>query len=57
MKISLAVMTTGLLLACVIAVIIVVGSIFMSDESRQDARIDQPSTPSLADESPERNRL
>jgi len=56
-KFGLFLMTTGLVLAGIIAVIIVIGSIFyMSDQSRQDAGIDQPAQ-SLADDSPERNRL
>ena len=56
-KIGLIVMTTGLFLTGILAVIILVGSIFyVSDQGRQDAHIDQLSAQSLADGDPERNR-
>jgi hypothetical protein len=56
-KIGLFVMTAGLFLAGILAVIIMVGSIFyLSDQGRQDARIDQPNMQSLADD-PKRDSL
>jgi hypothetical protein len=56
-KIGLFIMTAGLFLAGILAVIILVGSIiYVSDQGRQDARLDQPSTQSLAD-NPNRDRL
>lgn len=56
-KIGLFIMTTTLFLAGILAVIILVGSVlYVSDQGRQDAHLDQLSTQSLAD-SPSRDRL
>ena len=57
-KIGRIVMTPGLGLTGILAVIILGGSIFyVSDQGRQDAHIDQLSAQSLANGDPEHNRL
>jgi hypothetical protein len=57
-KIGLFGLTTGLFLATIIAVLVLVGSIFfLGDQSSEDGHINQQSTQSLAGDNPERNNL